>query len=824
MKKSKLAIALGIVTVAFMMVVLAVVISLLVLYVQPSDANSEMSKGSKGYLIGVGRADCTGPIAEVPLMGYAKLGQKGGGILSRLYCRTFILAERQNDINRVVHVVAEIGMMSQRIRLEVMKQLKDKYGNLYNHNNVIMTGTHTHSGAGGYVQYTLLMLSSGGLIKPTLNAIVDGIVKSIDMAHQNMVQGHIFIGTGLVENSQINRSPLSYLQNSVSERRRWFAVHPVSMNNTNLLVNSDNAGYAAYLFEQEKNEGYLPGKGPFVAAFTSSNLGDVSPNTKGPHCINTGESCENMGNYCLIGGAKLCIATGPGADMFQSTQIIGRHIYSNAKEIYTKASKEIDGPISSVHRWVDMSNVTVQLNSTHTAKTCKPALGYSFAAGTTEGDPIWDSIRDLFLLTKPYPWQSKIVDIQMFTIGSAAFVGLPGEFTTMSGRRVREAVKKEFEIQRKAGMDIIISGLSNIYTHYITTYEEYQVQRYEGGSTIFGPHTLSAYIQLFQGLARALATNTTQDLANIPEPPILNITKLNFLPPIMDKKPLGQKYGDVLKDVQPTYKVGEIAEVHFVGANPRSSTEYMANFTFLTVEKHDNISKSWQVLHDDASWDTRLIWKKDTMGQSTSIIEWHISKTSESGKYRIQYFGHSKELFSSVCAFNGSSSTFEFSNTNPSEVKEPPKFMAYSFQNSHCITTLINDALETIVEIKDLAKTFFISSLGKWALKIGETNYSMFGSRCWQNILNCWREEEDKTSAIFLLIVFFSMFKVEFKFLPSFSTLVECAKFPNSVAGQIIYSIVELQTEQISIKSSKYWRTAEKEWQSVPCCNKLNEP
>ncbi|XP_026526474.1 neutral ceramidase [Notechis scutatus] len=689
----------------------------------PQDANSELSKGSEGYLIGVGRADCTGPIAEVPLMGYGKPGQNSGGILSRLYCRTFILAERQNDSNRVVHVVAEIGMMSQRIRLEVMKQLKDKYGNLYNHNNVIMTGTHTHSGAGGYFQYTLVMITSGGLIKPTLNAIVNGIVKSIDMAHQNMVQGHIFIGTGLVENSQINRSPLSYLQNPVSERRRyssnvdkemtllkmvadngqeigmfsWFAVHPVSMNNTNLLVNSDNVGYAAYLFEQEKNEGYFPGKGPFVAAFTSSNLGDVSPNTKGPHCINTGEPCENMGNYCLIGGAKLCIATGPGTDMFQSTQIIGRHIYSKAKEIYTKASKEIDGPISSVHRWVDMSNVTVQLNSTHTVKTCKAALGYSFAAGTidgpgmfnftqgtTEGDPFWDSIRDTFLvrpsnesiechkpkpillpigeLTKPYPWQPKIVDIQMFTIGSTAFVGLPGEFTTMSGRRVREAVKKEFEIQGKAGMDIIISGLSNVYTHYVTTYEEYQIQRYEGGATIFGPHTLSAYIQLFQGLARALAMNTTQDLTNIPEPPILNITSLNFLPPIMDKKPLGQKYGDVLKDVQPTYKVGEIAEVHFVGANPRSSTEYMANFTFLTVEKHDNISKSWQVLHDDASWDTRLIWKKGTMGQSTSTIEWHIPKTSESGKYRIQYFGHNKELFSSVQAFNGSSSTFEVYN------------------------------------------------------------------------------------------------------------------------------------------------------------------
>lgn len=40
----------------------------------------------------------------------------------------------------------------------------------------------------------------------------------------------------------------------------WFAVHPVSMNNSNHLVNSDNVGYASYLFEQEKNKGMLPGE------------------------------------------------------------------------------------------------------------------------------------------------------------------------------------------------------------------------------------------------------------------------------------------------------------------------------------------------------------------------------------------------------------------------------------------------------------------------------------------------------------------------------------------------------------------------------------
>lgn len=42
----------------------------------------------------------------------------------------------------------------------------------------------------------------------------------------------------------------------------------------------------------------------------------------------------------------------------------------------------------------------------------------------------------------------------------------------------------------------VIAGLTNTYSSYVTTFEEYQEQRYEGASTIFGPHTLDAYIQV----------------------------------------------------------------------------------------------------------------------------------------------------------------------------------------------------------------------------------------------------------------------------------------------------------------------------------------
>ncbi|XP_030097089.2 putative neutral ceramidase C isoform X1 [Serinus canaria] len=690
----------------------------------PSPSKPSAPGGEAKYLVGVGRADCTGPVAQVPLMGYANPDQVGGGLLSRLYSRAFIVAEPQGS-RRVVFVSADIGMVSQRVRLEVLKQLRSKYGELYRQDNVILSGTHTHSGPAGYFQYTLFWITSKGLVQPALSSIVNGIVKSIDIAHENMKRGRLFINRGTVENSQINRSPFSYLANPASERKRyssntdkemvllkmvdedghelglisWFAVHPVSMNNSNHLVNSDNVGYASYLFEQEKNKGMLPGEGSFVAAFASSNLGDVSPNTRGPFCANTGESCDNPQSTCPVGGAAMCMAKGPGSDMFESTRIIGQNIYLKAKELYEKASQEVTGPLSSAHQWVNMSDVSVELNATHTVQTCKPALGHSFAAGTidgvgafnftqgsVEGDPFWDQIRDQLLgepsnktkachkpkpilfntgeMTRPHPWHPDIVDVQIAAIGSLAILAVPGEFTTMSGRRLREAVQREFDSHGAPGMNVVIAGLCNVYTHYITTYEEYQLQRYEAASTIYGPHTLSAYIQLYRGLAKAIALNGTQELSPGPEPPFFNVTSLTLLPSLSaESAPANKTFGDVLEEVRQEYREREVAEVTFVGANPRNSAENATEHNFLTVERYSNISSSWRVVLNDASWDTRFYWSKGSRGQSNVTIEWHIPAGTEPGVYRLRYFGHYKKrvtLFRVISVpFEGSSSAFQ---------------------------------------------------------------------------------------------------------------------------------------------------------------------
>ncbi|XP_045883884.1 neutral ceramidase isoform X2 [Meles meles] len=132
---------------------------------------------------------------------------------------------------------------------------------------------------------------------------------------------------------------------------------------------------------------------------------------------------------------------------------------------------------------------------------------------------------------------------------------------------------------------------------------------------------------------------------------------------IVDRTPIGKNFGDILQPVQPTYRVGEVAEVTFVGANPKNSAENQTHQTFLTVEKFETTSASWRTVHNDASWETRFYWHKGLLGHSNVTIQWHIPDTAQPGTYRIRYFGHSrKQEFLKpvvILPFESASSSFE---------------------------------------------------------------------------------------------------------------------------------------------------------------------
>lgn len=89
----------------------------------------------------------------------------------------------------------------------------------------------------------------------------------------------------------------------------------------------------------------------------------------------------------------------------------------------------------------------------------------------------------------PYEWSASVVDIQLLRVGQLVMLIMPGEFTTMAGRRMREAVRAKLISSGVIGNDayVVIAGPANTYGHYVTTREEYGVQRYEGASTLYGP-------------------------------------------------------------------------------------------------------------------------------------------------------------------------------------------------------------------------------------------------------------------------------------------------------------------------------------------------
>lgn len=62
------------------------------------------------------------------------------------------------------------------------------------------------------------------------------------------------------------------------------------------------------------------------------------------------------------------------------------------------------------------------------------------------------------------------------------------EFTTMAGRRLRDAVKAVLSSSKNFGGDVhvVIAGLTNTYSQYVTTFEEYEVQRYEVSCHSYG--------------------------------------------------------------------------------------------------------------------------------------------------------------------------------------------------------------------------------------------------------------------------------------------------------------------------------------------------
>lgn len=678
-------------------------------------------------------------------MGYADTEQVGSGLRQRLYSRAFIVGDLKRPKDRFVYLVLDIQSGDTAVRygiLDALAALGREYS-MYGQQNVAVTGTHSHSGPGAWLNYLLPQITSKGFDRQSYQAIVDGAVLSVQRAHQSLEPGHLTVGYTKIFGANINRSLYAYLNNPLDERQRynisnqddgsvdktltllrfsrssdgkstgvltWFPVHGTSMLGNNTLISGDNKGVAAYLFEKSVSEDDAIAPG-FVAGFSQANVGDTSPNVLGAWCEDdSGSTCSLENSTCADGRSQNCHARGPffriqdsGAS---SCYEIGKRQFEPARALFDTLNETgvpiVGSAVKSFHTFQDLSNYSFPLANGSYVRTCPAALGYSFAAGTSDGpgafdftqnnpddpkaSPLWKLVGgslktpsagqsrchapkpillDVGEITSPYLWTPNVVDIQVLRVGQLFIIISPGEATTMAGRRWREAISVSatpVALQETGKSPIVVlGGPANSYTHYIATPEEYDIQRYEGASTLYGKWTLDAYIKLTTSYIPYLKDAFYKRPIAGPLPPNNVNRSLSFIPGVLyDSHAPFAPYGTIKVDVKPIYKRGSTISVTFVGANPRNNLRLEETFTAVELLGGDGL---WKRVRDDGDWSLVFHWKRtsELLGTSEVEIVWESERWAAPGLYRICYFGDAKNFGGSVTTFEGISTEFVLS-------------------------------------------------------------------------------------------------------------------------------------------------------------------
>jgi len=651
---------------------------------------------ANGYAAGAARHDITGPVADHAMMGFGKAEIKNAGLHTRLYARAFVLQQGEKT---VAFVSADLGMISPFIRQEVIARLGAQLPEVFSYDNVLISATHTHAGPGGYFKDRLYRISAAGFSRENTEVIVGGIVAAIVDAHHRQQRATVALTAGSLRDASVNQSGVPYRLNpdlAPSDEDRntlmtqlsffeaeaaaaaarpigalnWFSVHTTTMGSENLLVSGDNKGVASALLER-----HMEGDPdlPFVAAFANSDEGDISSDVFAPD--DTSSALER-------------------------THLIGQRQHDRALALLEEADAEaeLSGPLDYRHAWVEMPQLTVRDRYTGQGdqQLCRAALGYSFAAGSEDGPselpgfeegmlrgertalpalfkvglvalrPLLRGRRRNTRCHGPKPilvttgathlrWTPEALPFQLIRVGPLVIAGVPGEMTTEAGRRLRAQLLQRLD---PLGVErIVIAGLSNAYSHYVTTYEEYQAQHYEGASTLYGPHTFAAYLQAFDGLAEAMVGDSAAPSAPSPSRQSWRGADRNPAPS-RDDTPSGQTFGQALSDPSDA-TCGDTVTATFRAAHPKNGP---APSTFLRVQRRAG-DGAWLDVATDAAPETRFRWAaapEDCRRCSVATVEWDSPTTATPGTYRLAQLGIAAERGQRV-PYEGWTSDFELS-------------------------------------------------------------------------------------------------------------------------------------------------------------------
>ena len=369
----------------------------------------------------------------------------------------------------------------------------------------------------------------------------------------------------------------------------WFGIHPTNLPNDNTKVCSDNKGYAAQYLEVEllkENESFVGAfaqgtcgdvtprfrfnpkhnkqRGKWDGKFLNDDIKsaqynghlqfkkaleiieDLSSHSMESDALDYGLLYADFGNILVDSkytGGRENVRTSPacmgvsflkgtyydGPGMLEPLGFLSKLITKFVKVWeYTKAAfMPMEWRIAMLQKYASQGNKNIAIETGE--RKIMGTFNISKLIIPAWADEVVSNLKTFHkrgALDKN-PWSPQILPLQIIKLGSVALCAFPFEITTIAGQRLKKTLEGLL-VGNQGFSEVILCPYSNAYNGYVTTHEEYQVQEYEGGHTVFGEWTLAALQTEFEKLiVEMLKPKAERSLSNEVNPLVFSHDDLN---------------------------------------------------------------------------------------------------------------------------------------------------------------------------------------------------------------------------------------------------------------------------------------------------------
>ncbi len=508
--------------------------------------------------VGTGESDVTPP-AGVATFGHGPEARIARGFWTRLQCHAFVfLAE--DEPTPMALVPCDLAAVSTLLQRRVVQHLQAK-GVPMVPQRLFLSATHTHAGPAHYFDaesYGGAASSQGPGFDPAMvDFLAERISNSIELGYARAQEdrrrhrptelrwlhgealglthnrslasfrlndprtapptptsppGEVLDPASLAVDPNLDLLQLRRSMGDGSvETIGWlglFAMHPTVLSATSRYLGADVFGVTTRLLQAElrRRHGDQGGRGGLpVVGLINTNEGDLSPRWS------TGDRGEAIAFGTRLAQRLLELDRTQAAEPFErevalSAAYVEVALPDNAFGLPEgrKLCHRAEMGISALYGAVDHPTSLAPLSDL--ARSPRDPERDDCQAPKRKALGV---LQDLVASRHAFP---TTVPFGLVRVGDTWVSFAPAELTFTAGYRVRRAVAEEVTSSSAPATFVRLGGLTNGYVEYVATPEEYGLQRYEGGSTLYGPMTAP----FFAEVARSLARYSTGQAAQFP--------------------------------------------------------------------------------------------------------------------------------------------------------------------------------------------------------------------------------------------------------------------------------------------------------------------